>query len=409
MARSRPMSESYPLPYVSNDLTGPRRLRDRRQLRPRAALRARRWPRPAPRSRPPPAASTSSRSWPRRSPANGGECVPIALDVTDAESITQAVAHANEALGLVDILVNNAGIPDAQRAHKMSLELTDAVLDTNLRGPWLLANEVARGLLAAEQPGRIVNIASIGAFNYGGNGAALYSISKTAIHRMTEVLAVEWSRFNINVNCIAPGRLRLRDDGRDAEPDGRHHPALPAQAAARPGPARLDAAVPRVAGVRGRHRHDDQGRRRSGSRSRFRPERGYAARRDSDRGRRPRSASSDRPTRRALEDALFLAGIEAAWTDVPKAKKAKKAAAKAVEPTAPTSSSRAAATAPSGPRPRRSSAPTPRSPCSRPAPPTSSPAASSCRRSPPTSSPSSSPARRRHDRQRRSATTARST
>ena len=137
--------------------------------------------------------------------ANGGECVPIALDVTDAESITQCVAHANETLGLVDILVNNAGIPDAQRAHKMSLELTDAVLDTNLRGPWLLANEVARGLLAAKQPGRIVNISSMGAFNYGGNGAALYSITKAAIHRMTEVLAVEWARFGINVNCIAPG------------------------------------------------------------------------------------------------------------------------------------------------------------------------------------------------------------
>jgi NAD(P)-dependent dehydrogenase (short-subunit alcohol dehydrogenase family) len=137
--------------------------------------------------------------------AFGGECLPVALDVTDAESIAQAVAHANESLGLVDILVNNAGIPDAQRAHKMSLELTDAVLDTNLRGPWLLANEVARGLLAAKKPGRIVNIASMGAFNYGGNGAALYSITKSAIHRMTEVLAVEWSRFNINVNCIAPG------------------------------------------------------------------------------------------------------------------------------------------------------------------------------------------------------------
>ncbi len=137
--------------------------------------------------------------------ARGGECVPIALDVTDAESIAQCVAHANEALGLVDILVNNAGIPDAQRAHKMSLELTDAVLDTNLRGPWLLANEVARGLLEAKQPGKIVNIASMGAFNYGGNGAALYSITKAAIHRMTEVLAVEWARFNINVNCIAPG------------------------------------------------------------------------------------------------------------------------------------------------------------------------------------------------------------
>jgi NAD(P)-dependent dehydrogenase (short-subunit alcohol dehydrogenase family) len=137
--------------------------------------------------------------------ASGGICEPIALDVTDAEQVAAVVAQATEALGNVDILVNNAGIPDAQRAHKMSLELTDAVLDTNVRGPWLLSNEVARRLIAAEAPGRIVNISSMGAFSYNGMGAALYSISKAAIHRMTEVLAVEWARFNINVNCIAPG------------------------------------------------------------------------------------------------------------------------------------------------------------------------------------------------------------
>jgi NAD(P)-dependent dehydrogenase (short-subunit alcohol dehydrogenase family) len=137
--------------------------------------------------------------------AAGGVCQPIALDVTDAEQIAAVVAEAGEALGTVDILVNNAGIPDAQRAHKMSLELTDAVLDTNVRGPWLLSNEVARRLIAKETPGRIVNISSMGAFIYNGNGAALYSITKSAINRMTETLAVEWARYGINVNSIAPG------------------------------------------------------------------------------------------------------------------------------------------------------------------------------------------------------------
>ena len=140
--------------------------------------------------------------------ARGGECVPIALDVTDAESIAQCVAHANEALGLVDILVNNAGIPDAQRAHKMSLELIDAVLDTNVRAVFVLSCEVARRLIAAEKPGRIVNISSTGSFSYGGNGAALYSVSKAAVNRITEVLSVEWSRNRINVNAIAPGAFR---------------------------------------------------------------------------------------------------------------------------------------------------------------------------------------------------------
>jgi NAD(P)-dependent dehydrogenase (short-subunit alcohol dehydrogenase family) len=198
------MTASFPLPYVSNDLTGRvalvtgassglgyRFARTIAAAGAKVAVTARRVDR--------------LEELAREIERDGGTCVPIALDVTDDESIVQAVAHATEALGLVDILVNNAGIPDAQRAHKMSLELTDAVLDTNVRGPWLLANEVARGLIAAERPGRIVNISSVGAFTYSGNGAALYSVSKMAIHRMTEVLAVEWARYHINVNGIAPG------------------------------------------------------------------------------------------------------------------------------------------------------------------------------------------------------------
>lgn len=137
--------------------------------------------------------------------AAGGSVHPIALDMEDHESIIATVAEAEEAVGTVTILVNNAGVPDAQRAHKMSIELIDRVLDTNLRGPYILSCEVARRLIAAEMPGRMVNISSTSAYNYSGSGAALYSISKSAIGRMTEVLAVEWARYDINVNGIAPG------------------------------------------------------------------------------------------------------------------------------------------------------------------------------------------------------------
>ena len=137
--------------------------------------------------------------------AAGGTAEAIVLDMRDNESIISAVDQAESALGTVDILINNAGVPDAQRAHKMSLELIDTVFDTNLRGPYILSCEIARRLIAAKQPGRMVNISSVGGFNYGGNGAALYSITKSAIVRMTECLAVEWARFNINVNAIAPG------------------------------------------------------------------------------------------------------------------------------------------------------------------------------------------------------------
>jgi len=87
----------------------------------------------------------------------------------------------------------------------MSNQLIDDVFDTNLRGPYVLSCEIARRLIAAELPGRMVNISSVGAFNYSGQGAALYSITKAGVIRMTEALAVEWARFNINVNAIAPG------------------------------------------------------------------------------------------------------------------------------------------------------------------------------------------------------------
>ncbi|MFP6834665.1 MAG: SDR family NAD(P)-dependent oxidoreductase [Pseudomonadales bacterium] len=140
--------------------------------------------------------------------AFGGECVSLRLDTRDAENLIEVVEQVENALGLVTILVNNAGIPDAQRAHKMSLELIDSVFDTNLRGPYILSCEVARRLIAAKKPGRMVNISSTGGFNYAGNGAALYSITKAGIARMSECLAVEWSRFNINVNCIAPGAFK---------------------------------------------------------------------------------------------------------------------------------------------------------------------------------------------------------
>jgi NAD(P)-dependent dehydrogenase (short-subunit alcohol dehydrogenase family) len=137
--------------------------------------------------------------------ANGGVAVGVEMDMTDTDSILAGLDEAEAAFGTITILVNNAGIPDAQRAHKMSIELIDRVIDTNLRGPFVLSCEVARRLIDQKLPGRQVNISSIGATNYSGSGAALYSVTKAGIARMSEVLAVEWSRNFINVNCIAPG------------------------------------------------------------------------------------------------------------------------------------------------------------------------------------------------------------
>jgi NAD(P)-dependent dehydrogenase (short-subunit alcohol dehydrogenase family) len=138
----------------------------------------------------------------------GMEMVPLALDMTDADAILGVLDSAWEQLGSVSILINNAGIPDAQRAHRMSIDLIDRVIDTNLRGPYILACAVARRLIEAGRPGRIVNISSMAAYHYDGMGAALYSITKAGVVRMTETLAVEWARYGINVNAIAPGAFR---------------------------------------------------------------------------------------------------------------------------------------------------------------------------------------------------------
>ena len=149
-------------------------------------------------------------SWPR-SPRRAAPPSAVPLDVSDADGHRRVPStRRRRRSALVTILVNNAGIPDAQRAHKMSLELIDDVLDTNVRAPYVLSCEVARRLIAAETPGRIVNISSSGSFHYAGSGAALYSVSKAAVNRITEVLAVEWARFGINVNAIAPARSAPR-------------------------------------------------------------------------------------------------------------------------------------------------------------------------------------------------------
>jgi NAD(P)-dependent dehydrogenase (short-subunit alcohol dehydrogenase family) len=135
----------------------------------------------------------------------GHRCAPVEMDVSRPAELSDTLDQAEREFGTITTLVNNAAIPDAQRAHRMSLELIDAVIDTNLRGPFVLTCEVARRLIAARLPGRIINLSSMGAYHYQGDGAALYSVTKAAINRMTEALAVEWVRYGINVNAIAPG------------------------------------------------------------------------------------------------------------------------------------------------------------------------------------------------------------
>jgi NAD(P)-dependent dehydrogenase (short-subunit alcohol dehydrogenase family) len=140
--------------------------------------------------------------------ADGGTALCVPTDMSDMAQVEALSATVEAHLGLPTILVNNAGIADGQLATKLDVAFIEQLIAINLTGPFLLARDVAKRLIKAKTSGRIVNIASIAAYSYDGNGAALYSTSKGAIARMTETLAVEWAQFPINVNAIAPGLVK---------------------------------------------------------------------------------------------------------------------------------------------------------------------------------------------------------
>ncbi len=139
--------------------------------------------------------------------AAGGKALAVPLDVAETDAFPKILDSIEAHLGPVNILVNNAGIADGQRALDLPMADLDRVWNVNVRGPWALTCEVARRLVAAKAPGRVINISSIAAYGYEGRAipATFYSVSKAAVVRMTEVLAMEWAKHRINVNAIAPG------------------------------------------------------------------------------------------------------------------------------------------------------------------------------------------------------------
>ncbi|MDA0369290.1 MAG: SDR family oxidoreductase [Proteobacteria bacterium] len=137
--------------------------------------------------------------------AGGGKASPLELDVTDPGSVSASVAAAFGDGG-VDILVNNAGISIEKRITDFTLDDYDRLMGTNQRGAWLVAQAVGQGMIARGQGGKIVNIASVLASSVL-TGLSLYSMSKAAIVQMTRSMALEWARFDIQVNALAPGYI----------------------------------------------------------------------------------------------------------------------------------------------------------------------------------------------------------
>lgn len=136
--------------------------------------------------------------------AAGGDALVTELDVTDAASVESAFDEAQAATGGVDILINNSGVAIGRPAVDIEEEDWDRVVDTNLKGAWLMARAFARRAIEREAGGSIVNIASILGLRVA-KGVAPYSASKAALEHLTGALALEWARYGIRVNTIAPG------------------------------------------------------------------------------------------------------------------------------------------------------------------------------------------------------------
>jgi NAD(P)-dependent dehydrogenase (short-subunit alcohol dehydrogenase family) len=118
--------------------------------------------------------------------------------------VKKCFAEIESSVGAVDILVNNAGIARQDFLVDMSEDDWDAVIDTNLKGVFLVAQHAARAMIKAEKPGSIINIASILGLRVS-KALGSYIAAKSGVVHMTKAMALEWAQFGIRVNAIAPG------------------------------------------------------------------------------------------------------------------------------------------------------------------------------------------------------------
>jgi NAD(P)-dependent dehydrogenase (short-subunit alcohol dehydrogenase family) len=135
--------------------------------------------------------------------ATGRRTAALAVDLAVSDQATRLVAEAESALGPLDILINNAGINIRGASEELSEADWDAVVDTNLKAPFLLARAAGPGM-ARRGWGRIVNLGSILSV-IGIAGRAPYAASKAGLLNLTRVLALEWATRGVTVNAICPG------------------------------------------------------------------------------------------------------------------------------------------------------------------------------------------------------------
>jgi len=140
----------------------------------------------------------------------GRRALPLALDVRDYASIQEMFQAAHGFYGKIDILVNNAGCNLRKPALEVTWDDWNLVLETNLRGPFFVAQAAAK-VMIPRQYGRIINIGSVTSV-FGYAGITPYCASRGGIKQMTMSLADDWGVHGITVNCLAPGWFRTEQN-----------------------------------------------------------------------------------------------------------------------------------------------------------------------------------------------------
>jgi NAD(P)-dependent dehydrogenase (short-subunit alcohol dehydrogenase family) len=138
----------------------------------------------------------------------GREVYPHELDVRSNDSVQAMVEDTHRHFGKIDILINNAGCNVRKPAVEVTPEEWDMILETNLRGPFFMAQAVAKKMIPRRY-GRIVNIGSVtSVFAYAA--LAPYCASRGGIKQLTMSLADDWGIYGITVNCLAPGWFKTQ-------------------------------------------------------------------------------------------------------------------------------------------------------------------------------------------------------